>query len=128
MLSYITAFMETLTIAHYPHYAFDDRNKMYLASDLPPTDSAPGWTSARKKPVRSPLQIGSVFYAIYFWVSFPMFFLMDEDPKDKPWTLGYTLVNVMAAGMICTILLDIWRLVVGPLGSAKGAYGLPWIA
>jgi hypothetical protein len=95
-LSYATAYMETLTIAHvgdpplqhgrsavsqirfwgctegvlaelfwaqalgpalflmpqYPYYTFVDRNKMYT--------------------------IGSLFYAIYFFVSFPMFYRMDE--------------------------------------------------
>lgn len=47
-LAYTTAFMETLTIAGYPCYMFDD------------------WHSAAT--------IGSAFYGIYFIVSFPMFF------------------------------------------------------
>ena len=52
LLSYGTAYAETLTISHYPYYTFVDRDKMY--------------------------SIGSLFYAIYFFVSFPMFFRMDE--------------------------------------------------
>lgn len=31
--------------------------------------------------------IGSLFYAIYFFVSFPMFIRIDEDPGKK-WSLG----------------------------------------
>lgn len=31
--------------------------------------------------------IGSLFYAIYFFVSFPMFMRIDETPGDKRWTL-----------------------------------------
>ena len=27
--------------------------------------------------------VGSLFYAIYFFVSFPMFYRMDEDPKVR---------------------------------------------
>jgi cycloeucalenol cycloisomerase len=80
------------------------------------------------------LQAGTVFYAIYFWVSFPMFIEMDEDPKAAPWSLSYTVTNAMAAGMICTILLDAWRLLIGPIfkGAAaaggRGGYGgLPWL-
>lgn len=52
LLSYGTAYAETLTIAHYPYYTFVDRDRMYT--------------------------VGSLFYAIYFFVSFPMFFRMDE--------------------------------------------------
>jgi len=56
-LSYFTAFMETATIAHFPHYRFRDRSKMY--------------------------SVGSLFYAIYFFVSFPWFFAMDEEEEDE---------------------------------------------
>lgn len=46
----------------FPYYTFVDRSKMY--------------------------SIGSLFYAIYFFVSFPMFMRIDEDPKGHRWTLG----------------------------------------
>jgi hypothetical protein len=32
--------------------------------------------------------LGSLFYAIYFFVSFPMFYRIDEDPRAKRWTLS----------------------------------------
>lgn len=54
-LSYATAFAETLTISGFPYYAFEDRNMAYT--------------------------VGSVFYGIYFLVSFPMFQRLNEaDP------------------------------------------------
>jgi len=48
LMAYITAFMEAFTIAKVPYYQHHDRQTMYL--------------------------IGSCFYAIYFIVSFPMFY------------------------------------------------------
>lgn len=32
--------------------------------------------------------VGSLFYAIYFFVSFPMFMRIEEDPKGHKWSLG----------------------------------------
>ncbi|KAL5660220.1 hypothetical protein ACJX0J_027345, partial [Zea mays] len=46
-LSYFIAYLETLAIANFPYYEFVDRDIMY--------------------------KVGSLFYAIYFIVSFPMF-------------------------------------------------------
>eukprot|EP00879_Flechtneria_rotunda_P029988 GHRR01032466.1.p1 GENE.GHRR01032466.1~~GHRR01032466.1.p1 ORF type:complete len:180 (+),score=33.21 GHRR01032466.1:886-1425(+) len=62
LLSYATAYMETLTISHFPYYTFIDRQKMY--------------------------SIGSLFYAIYFFVSFPMFMRLDEEVAGRRWSLG----------------------------------------
>lgn len=58
--------------------------------------------------------IGSLFYAIYFFVSFPAFYVMDEFPRQK-WTLVRAASDALAAGMLVTILLDFWRLGIGPL-------------
>lgn len=44
----------------YPHYTFVDKDRMYT--------------------------VGSLFYAIYFFASFPMFFRMDEDAGSKKFT------------------------------------------
>ena len=57
-MSYTTAFMETLTISAFPCWQFKDTHMVYT--------------------------IGSAFYAIYFIVSFPMFYRVDEDPKGQP--------------------------------------------
>ncbi len=56
-LAYVTAFMETFTIANFPYYTFENRHFAYT--------------------------IGSAFYAIYFVVSFPMFLRIDEHPGSS---------------------------------------------
>ena len=143
LLSYGTAYAETLTIAHYPYYTFVDRDRMYT--------------------------VGSLFYAIYFFVSFPMFFRMDEvrwtdglilesifphpasslpetevflvlsfilmqqDLKKRKWTATDAALDGLAAAMLVTILLDLWRISLGSIlgnsveamGSQSG--GLPWM-
>ena len=73
--------------------------------------------------------VGSLFYAIYFFVSFPMYYRMDEDPAVK-WTIGEAMVSGLAAGMLVTIFLDLWRLVLGPMveiGPEHKAHGPPWL-
>lgn len=102
-LSYVTAFMETLTISHFPYYTFVDRSKMYT--------------------------IGSLFYAIYFFVSFPMFYRIDEHPKAKKWTISQICFDSLAAGMLVTLWLDTWRISFGGIVGSQGASGgLPWSA
>ena len=97
-LSYFTAFMETLTIAAYPHYTFVDRNRMYT--------------------------IGSIVYALYFVVGFPMFLLFDEDSaKATTWD---AVRDSCAAAMLVTCLLDFWRLLLGGIVDKIPA-GLPWM-
>ncbi|CAI6004967.1 unnamed protein product [Closterium sp. NIES-64] len=176
-LSYITAFMETATIANFEYYTFVDKAAMY--------------------------RVGTLFYALYFVVSFPFFFRIDEDPSDswplsrvpvdslkaimlvttpKPaeftssssppnlsspllftsliltlflridedpsdsrplsrvsidedtsdsWPLSRVAVDSLGASMLVTILLDIWRLVIGPITQLPQtntcASGLPWM-
>ncbi len=108
LLSYATAYGETLTIAHvcaflgsmtpqvrpgavmqeaihpptcpcchvrvqYPHYTFVDRDRMYT--------------------------VGSLFYAIYFFVSFPMFYRIDESAKGKRWTLAECAFDRWVSGV-----------------------------
>lgn len=104
-LSYATAFMETLTISHYPYYTFVDKSRMY--------------------------SIGSLFYAIYFFVSFPMFYRIDEavGPKAQRWSLSAVCIDSLAAAMLVTLLLDTWRIsfggIVDPTASKAG---LAWAA
>ncbi|KAI3423819.1 hypothetical protein D9Q98_009655 [Chlorella vulgaris] len=103
LLAYATAFGETITIAHFPYYSFKDRSRMY--------------------------SVGSLFYAIYFFVSFPMFYRMDEQPRAKPFTLWRAVVDALAAGMIVTCLLDFWRIGIGGIvdGQDAASSGLPWM-
>ena len=93
--SYFTAFMETLTISSFPDYSFADR---YMAYTL-----------------------GSAFYGIYFLVSFPVFYRIDEKvgAEDgqgavvQPHTMFQTIFEAMGTGMIVLLLLDFCRLYCG---------------
>eukprot|EP00850_Spirogloea_muscicola_P007935 SM000041S15494 [mRNA] locus=s41:462794:465594:+ [translate_table: standard] len=78
-LSYFMAFMETFTIANFQYYTFVDKLAMY--------------------------RVGSLFYAIYFFVSFPMYFQMDEDVA-RPWSIRQAAINSLGATMLVTLLLD----------------------
>uniref|UniRef100_A0A7S0RK26 Uncharacterized protein n=1 Tax=Pyramimonas obovata TaxID=1411642 RepID=A0A7S0RK26_9CHLO len=68
VMSYTTAFMESLTICGFPYYRFEDRHMAYT--------------------------VGSLYYAIYFLVSFPMVLRVDEDVKKPKFTLFQTAVEV----------------------------------
>ncbi|KAG2676159.1 hypothetical protein I3760_12G040000 [Carya illinoinensis] len=88
----------------FPYYEFVDRSSMY--------------------------KVGSLFYAIYFIVSFPMFLRIDEKPGD-PWDLPRVAVDALGAAMLVTIILDLWRLFLGPIvpmSESKQCLqpGLPW--
>ncbi|KAK1289521.1 Cycloeucalenol cycloisomerase [Acorus calamus] len=87
-LSYFIAWLETIAIANFPYYSFVDRDSMY--------------------------KVGSLFYAIYFFVSFPMFLRIDEKPGD-PWDLSRVAIDALGAAMLVTIILDLWRLFLGPI-------------
>jgi cycloeucalenol cycloisomerase len=115
-LSYATAWGETATIAHFPHYRFTDRARMY--------------------------RVGSLFYALYFFVSFPWFLSLDEEdgheggggapskavPKVAAGkcTAGSATAAALAAGMAVTLLLDLWRVFFGGIAPAGG--GGRWVA
>ncbi|KAL8123302.1 cycloeucalenol cycloisomerase-like [Apium graveolens] len=103
-LSYFIAYLETVAISNFPYYEFVDRASMY--------------------------KVGSIFYAIYFIVSFPMFLRIDERPGDK-WDLPRVAVDALGAAMLVTIILDLWRIFLGPivpLPNTKQCLqpGLPW--
>lgn len=89
--SYFTAFMETLTISAYPDYSFEDKDMAYT--------------------------IGSAFYGIYFIVSFPAFFLFDDEidqentnTPGRKVTVYDTFLSSCGHGMMIMILLDFVRL------------------
>ncbi|GAB2269702.1 Bifunctional protein GlmU [Dionaea muscipula] len=103
-LSYFIAYLETLAISNFPYYDFADRDAMY--------------------------KVGSLFYAIYFIVSFPMFLRIDEKPGDE-WRLPRVAVDALGAAMLVTIILDLWRIFLGPIISISETKqclqsGLPW--
>ncbi|KAI2488676.1 hypothetical protein MHU86_25730 [Fragilaria crotonensis] len=92
VFSYFTAFMETLSISSFPYYSFEDRDMAYT--------------------------VGSAFYGIYFFVSFPGFYTFDDDidAKDDAGkrlvTVWDTFVSVCGHGMMILTLLDLVRLYV----------------
>ncbi|XP_057970669.1 cycloeucalenol cycloisomerase [Malania oleifera] len=103
-LSYFIAYLETFAISSFPYYEFVDRASMY--------------------------RIGSLFYAIYFIVSFPMFLRVGEKPGD-PWDLPRVAVDALGAAMLVTIILDLWRIFLGPIVPTPDSKqclqpGLPW--
>merc|ERR1711935_210926 len=85
-MSYAVAFMETLTISHFPYYDFEDRAMAYT--------------------------VGSAFYGLYFVVSFPVYFSVDE-PASPPSPLGpgatfvQVVISALGAGMAVLMLLDL---------------------
>jgi cycloeucalenol cycloisomerase len=52
------------------------------------------------------LKYGSLFYACYFVVSFPMFYRLDESPEDN-WPLSKVCIDALAASMLVFFLLDL---------------------
>ncbi|ONI08006.1 hypothetical protein PRUPE_5G152900 [Prunus persica] len=103
-LSYFIAYLETVAISNFPYYQFVDRASMYT--------------------------VGSLFYAIYFIVSFPMFLRIDEKPGN-PWDLPRVAIDALGAAMLVTIILDLWRIFLGPIVPIPETKlclqpGLPW--
>lgn len=72
--------------------------------------------------------VGSLFYAIYFFVSFPMFFRMDENPKVGGRKLGWAASKEQVHSACSRLRWDICnpanaemsRAVVGMRTSAAG--------
>jgi cycloeucalenol cycloisomerase len=58
------------------------------------------------------LRWGSLFYAAYFVVSFPMIYRLDENPSDD-WPLRRVAVEALAAGMLLLFVLDMLTRYVG---------------
>eukprot|EP00747_Dinoflagellata_sp_TGD_P085894 gnl/TRDRNA2_/TRDRNA2_163056_c0_seq3.p1 gnl/TRDRNA2_/TRDRNA2_163056_c0~~gnl/TRDRNA2_/TRDRNA2_163056_c0_seq3.p1 ORF type:complete len:1033 (-),score=167.79 gnl/TRDRNA2_/TRDRNA2_163056_c0_seq3:140-3238(-) len=103
LMSYAVAYMETWTIEEFPYYQHEDKAAMY--------------------------KVGSVFYALYFVVSFPMFLRVDEDGGPDGcgascWTLWQAIMESLASCMLVTQLLDFWRLYVGSIVSSAPAGGV----
>ena len=86
LLGYFLAFMEAWTLENFPYYQQIDIENMYL--------------------------YGSAFYTLYFIISFPMYYYLDE---NKIWTLFDTIINSLACCMLITQALDLWRLYIGPI-------------
>lgn len=86
VLSYVTALFEAVSIQHFPLYTYTRKDLFFT--------------------------IGSVVYALYFVVGFPMFFEMDERHQVG---IKYVVYSVFAACAMVTLLLDLWRLFIGSI-------------
>ena len=84
VLALLTAAGETWTISSFPYYTYPDYYSM--------------------------MTTGSVFYSLFFVVTFPMFFRIDE---ESCWSLGRTVLEALAAMMMVLVCADWWRLLVG---------------
>lgn len=95
-LSYLTAFLETFTISSFPYWTFQDRDSAYI--------------------------LGSAFYGIYFMVSFPMYYSLDELPPTVVLPAGANVIgarqslvsivkDALAASILVLYLLDFVRLI-----------------
>ncbi|NGY04859.1 hypothetical protein [Solimonas terrae] len=60
------------------------------------------------------LSIGSACYALYFIVSFPNVYRLDED-SARPWTISRAALEASAVSMIVLLLLDLFTWIVGPI-------------
>jgi len=61
------------------------------------------------------LKWGSVFYAMYFVVSFPNVYRLDEDPEAPPWTVSRAVVEASFVGIVSLLLIDLWAGYLGPI-------------
>jgi cycloeucalenol cycloisomerase len=58
------------------------------------------------------LSYGSILYACFFIVSFPIFYFIDEKP-GKPWSLLKTAAGALSASMLTIFLLDLITKIIG---------------
>lgn len=60
------------------------------------------------------LAYGSLFYALYFIASFPIFYELDE-AREANWSLTLTAAAALSASMLMMFLLDFAAAIFGPL-------------
>jgi cycloeucalenol cycloisomerase len=60
------------------------------------------------------LAYGSLFYALYFVASFPIFYPLDER-RDANWSLPLTAAAACSAGLLMMFLLDFAAAIFGPI-------------
>jgi cycloeucalenol cycloisomerase len=64
--------------------------------------------------INAMLKVGAYFYALYFIVSFPNVFRLDERADDT-WTIRRTIVEACFVSMVTLFLLDLWGWFYGPI-------------
>lgn len=61
------------------------------------------------------LRYGSFFYAIYFVVSFPNVYRLDEDPSEPRWTLSRCVIEACFVAIASLTLMELWAQSIGPI-------------
>jgi cycloeucalenol cycloisomerase len=61
------------------------------------------------------LRLGSVLYALYFVVSFPNVYRLDEEPEEPRWSLSRTVVEASFVAITSLFLIDLWTRLFGPI-------------
>jgi cycloeucalenol cycloisomerase len=61
------------------------------------------------------LSLGSVCYALYFIVSFPNVYRLDEEQDGPRWTVSRTIIEASFVSMVVMLLLDLFTWYVGPI-------------
>lgn len=61
------------------------------------------------------LKYGSTLYALYFVVSFPVLYRLDENMSEPRWSLSRCVLEASAVGAITLVLIDLWTARFGPI-------------
>lgn len=61
------------------------------------------------------LKYGSLFYAIYFVVSFPNVYRLDESANGPAWGLSRCVIEASFVAMATLMLLELWAQWIGPI-------------
>ena len=61
------------------------------------------------------LSIGSVCYMLYFLVSFPNIYRMDEEETGERWSISRSIIEAGFVSMVTLLLLDGFAWVYGPI-------------
>lgn len=109
LMAYATAYGETLTISHFPYYTFEASPPACVHCRMHCLRRVQDNLLLAAQDKTRMYRVGSLFYAIYFFVSFPVFFAMDEDQRSSC-SVGKATTDALGCGMAVTILLDFWRL------------------
>ena len=64
--------------------------------------------------LKSMLTLGTVIYACYYFVTFPLVYYIDEN-KDENWPIFKVIMESLAAGMIIFFIFEIWAHALGTI-------------
>lgn len=64
--------------------------------------------------LRKMLTLGTVIYACYYFVTFPLVYMIDEQKEDD-WSIMRVVLESFAAGMIIFFIFEFWARIIGPI-------------